>query len=567
MRSFAPTYRNSSFNSNLELKIQVFLEIEQLLAKNITSFDSCNQLINKYSLDISIRGLYMQFQRYIQNGKKFDKRALFDAQTELLFVSIIEAFSLINRSFDRSTFISHVAKFGKLGSDWNGDGWYQGFMNRHKTRIGNKTLQTLNAARSNPQLEDELKKFGQMYLAIIKNKEIEENLIFNVDETRIAINPKNMHFRGIESKKKTMNNIVEPSHHPCATYIPFINNKKIFMQVIVLPSEHVSSIKMKINKTKYYTRSNKTLTYYCTTASGWLNGSCWMLILSKFIEKIRLNEKNKNILLLMDNLKIHCDFDVVKICMENNINILYFPAYSSHIIQPADQFFFSNLKRKFKRNYRKKMVTSSRYRALNLELIESIEESTNSITEETIKGSWAQTGLIPYDFAKLSDRIKLFAGKIKKQTIFDDIREMFMSIINESLDSGTGDEYAFPKQLNGLLLFDELVEKLRKTKEEISTKKIQNNSKKRNKEYIKEISSDNVDNNINSKFICFCNYHETLKSGEITKSTIFHECSFCKTFRICNNCYLLLPEYISSHESDCQEFQKLVRSSAKKRKC
>lgn len=64
---------------------------------------------------------------------------------------------------------------------------------------------------------------------------------FYCDETRISLNGKYQKEIGIESNQKQLYSFLEPTIYPCASYIPFINNSK------------------------YYTRKDKTFTYYCFT--------------------------------------------------------------------------------------------------------------------------------------------------------------------------------------------------------------------------------------------------------------------------------------------------------------
>ena len=98
-------------------------------------------------------------------GKK-ETRCILNEETELLFVSILEGMSLLNRRLDRSTFIEHVATFAKLGDQWNANNWCCGFFNRHHDKISTKALQALGQRRFDTTHIDLFQEFGDNYLIL-----------------------------------------------------------------------------------------------------------------------------------------------------------------------------------------------------------------------------------------------------------------------------------------------------------------------------------------------------------------------------------------------------------------
>ena len=146
----------------------------------MTMIDACMTVIEDRHLDIDGRALCMQFRRYLDNGKKRDKRCIFDEETELLFVSILEGMSLLNRCLDRCTFIEHVATFAKRGDQWNANNWCDDFMIRHHDKISTKALQALGQVRFDTTHIDLFQEFGDNYLSLLEQKHIQNNLIFNL---------------------------------------------------------------------------------------------------------------------------------------------------------------------------------------------------------------------------------------------------------------------------------------------------------------------------------------------------------------------------------------------------
>lgn len=551
-------------NQSLGLKIEWFLKIEFLVKNNKTTIEACREIIKENKLSISPRALQMQYYRYCANGKKFDKRCLFDSQTELMFVALLESFSLVNRALDRSTFLAHVSTIKGLDSSWNGSGWYNNFMSRHSQNLSQKTLKALSNERFNVHLQDEIEEFANNFEKIILNKKIPTKLIFNCDETRIALSPRKIQIKGIESRKKIMNSFIEPKNYPCASFIPFINQNHIFMQVIVLPNKNVSNIGYSLSKSRYYTRSNSTLTYYCFTPTGYLNGDIWFQILKKFVENIRKHEKNSNIMLLLDNLSFHTNLATTELCIKNNIVAMYFPKYSTHITQPCDGLVFLNLKKDFRIKYRKKLISTSKNHAICLDLLNEIEDSSKVVTADVIARSWSDCGIIPFDKHKIIERGKKFNGTIESKTIYDDITKMFINVINTCFDNDSDESFPLPTGINGLFLPDEFVDILRKKKNEIAFNKQIKEQNKRKKQLDGNAIKKKQKFNYQENMACFCGLHNRLKSPETNEKTKFHTCIICNDFRICDSCYSNCPEYIILHESDCKKMMKLIKAKSKK---
>ena len=167
------------------------------------------------------------------------------------------------------------------------------------------------------------------------------------------------------------------------------------MQVFVLLTECDVKIKLPLIKTKYYHKRGQPYTHYCFTSTGYVNTDRWLKILTKFCDNLRLEQKLQNIMLLMDNLSIHVNPKAVSLLIENHIYPLYFPAKSTHVLQPCDDLVFQALKSKMTKQYRKNVIGLSKYEPVCLNLLRNYEEFTKVITPEVIKQSWDDCGLIP----------------------------------------------------------------------------------------------------------------------------------------------------------------------------
>lgn len=114
-----------------------------------------------------------------------------------------------------------------------------------------------------------------------------------------------------------------------------------------------------------------------------------------------------------------------------------------------------------------------------LELIENIENINNIITKEIIESSWEKIGLIPFSKDVMITRAKEFIGNVKSTNIFEEIRNVFVNIINDALDTTPNDDFPCISEISELLLPHEFVEKMKEFKQELINKNKKKSNKKR----------------------------------------------------------------------------------------
>lgn len=551
-------YRNNPINIDFREKIQYFFEIQLLIKEGKEKLSACSQIIKKYNIDISSRALYMQFHRFESNGNKIDKRCLLDATGELLLVSILEAFSLINMPLTREVFLTYVAQLMGYNQTWDGSSFYKNFLKRHKNIINTKTLQSLSGKRFQPTLEKEVDELADNFNSLVKKYQISDDFIINCDETRVNLNPRNMKIKGIESKIKRSNTYIEPKRSFGATYLPFVNRNRIIMQVVILPYKKFSSKHIPLTKSQYYVRRNSTITYYTTTTTGYVDKSCWDRIIHKFLEVIRNVEKKENILLLLDNLGIHNSLESITNCINNKVHLLYLPKYTTHFMQPCDQYIFLNFKKSLRNKYRRKLIMSDKDKDICLELIENIENINNIITKEIIESSWEKIGLIPFSKDVMITRAKEFIGNVKSTNIFEEIRNVFVNIINDALDITPNDDFPCISEISELLLPHEFVEKMKEFKQELINKNKKKSNKKRKLQSEEAEALKKQKTSTSGNIQCCFGLHDKIKSPKINVNTKWQSCSHCLGFKVCDSCDSYCPEYLYMHEESCEKLIKLT---------
>ena len=157
-----------------------------------------------------------------------------------------------------------------------------------------------------------------------------------------------MRLKGIVSIQKIIPSYKRPKSHPCASYVPIINNKKLLISFLVIPLSMTNDIQLNPKKSKYYTRNGDAPLHILYTDSGFVNKESWLFILDKIGELFQTQKILGKKLIMMDNLSIHTSIESIDICFKHNMIPLFLPKYSSQVSQPLDQLVFGNLKKEFK---------------------------------------------------------------------------------------------------------------------------------------------------------------------------------------------------------------------------
>lgn len=381
-----------------------FEETKALIRQTNNIWQSCSSILLKYQFPLTDNAYMLKYKRYLNNSGKFDKRNLFNAKDEQIFVGILEAFSLICVPITRKMFLEYVASKLKPNKQIDLSGWLQKFLQRHKDRVAVKTLNGIKMERVTKVGYNDIEKFAVDFERVKFENQVNDECIFNVDETRISINMDKYSWKAIESCSKLYYSTMKPNDYTGCTYIPFLNRNRVFMHIIILPDQNGKGFPM--ISVPRSTRRGAPLLFIAYTKSGYLNGAVWAIIMKKFCEEVRKHIKSSTIILLLDNLKIHTNCESIAACSKSNIISLFFPRYSSHFMQPADDMFFLNIKRMMKQNFAKKLITVDAKESLSLSMINIVINIHKTVSEDIIMASWENTCIIPFNKAKMLERAK-----------------------------------------------------------------------------------------------------------------------------------------------------------------
>lgn len=122
---------------------------------------------------------------------------------------------------------------------------------------------------------------------------------------------------------------------------------------------------------------------------------------------MNLRRKKEDVhLLIIDNLKSHLTYDILRTAKENNIELLAFPANCTHIMQPLDINIFKIFKSKLRDKIPERITNLSVSYLSNIKFVELISDVWLEVFDtEIIKRSFQLTGIHPLNDSLVYDRM------------------------------------------------------------------------------------------------------------------------------------------------------------------
>ena len=136
-----------------------------------------------------------------------------------------------------------------------------------------------------------------------------------------------------------------------------------------------------------------------SNGSGWMNEECFVTYMKHFIWDVK-PKKESPVLLLLDNHQSHLSIQLITLCKDNGIVLLFFPLHCSHKLQPLDRSVFGPFK-KYLANAQNSWMKSSPGKVMSKYDLPGISKiaSLHSLTQLNITSDFAVAGISPYNLA------------------------------------------------------------------------------------------------------------------------------------------------------------------------
>lgn len=546
--------RGEKWSSNK--KLLVFMFIDEKISKNEKIRPACRDAIKKFELNISETALRLRYRVYARNNGKERSNMLFSLKQEQAIRGFIDAWCLLNRPISRTMLLKYVRSLRKGVRGWNPRFWFDRFMARNSSELSLRAVQELSSERQNTRIVNDVHAFVKFMDEWVLKNEILKKIMINCDETRLFIKQGKHGIKKLISKCKTIPGDTIGKRTKCCTYLPFHSADGIICNFFILPVDRKGKTNFQIKKVNTSTRLSVP-TYYIFSKSGWLNSEAFFQILKIFISEFQIRHEKKKCAIFMDRLNIHMSDDSVNLCINSNIECIYLPKGTSHFLQPSDLSFFSTFKKLVTRNVIEKAVIG---RANNMDigrqLLESAEDVIKCISPETLKNSWKESGLFPYNRELIIKNLNANFGHVKideENTITTNTRTMVMDVLCDALQLNRSVDVNVEVPTETIFTGRDLAILRQNTKKRPRSKQVKHINDEDDEEiFNKNVSNEDViDNNYNHESLkCFCFNHNAIEFNGDDESA---SCQWCNSFRYCSNCFCNFTEEFLMHENNCEK--------------
>ena len=533
-------------------KIQILNDVFDLFDKIKNLSMACSQIRSKYNIQISNEVFRSWVYRFKNSNCKNHGNRIFTIQEEEEILGFLEAWSLLNRGLTRRIFLKYVTMLRPDVPTWDPKNWFDGFLKNYSQKLNLRTIKGLKNDRIQDDLVDHVKYFLSWLQTEIFDRENQDFVFVNADETRISINGEQNKMKRIESTKKAKKGALDMVRDKSATYIPFHTPQGMIMSVFLIAVNSVKSGDLVIKKAGTTTRSTYPV-YYMFNDNGWMNGNAWNAILQVFFEEIKNKFGTSKIILFLDRLSSHVTDENLKQFLGTNINMVFFPANTTHFLQPCDSDIFTNFKKQIYLKLSDNLIFKRPdQRSLGIEMLSIAQEMEAYITPAVIASSWDKTGLFPFNPSKILENANLNIGKdseVGDSKFESRMKNITTKMINDHYGQCSSKRIRATPPANVLFSAQDIIN----MKNATSTKSIainEINIMSDVDEELIEVAPKKRKKSKISDFSCFCTSHfgdkEMLEGDEIL-------CDTCSKYVFCNACYEEEVEEFIQHESQCSK--------------
>ena len=273
-----------------------------------------------------------------ENPGKPGKPTVFSQEEEQLLVAHIIALSTYGfpiTSFDlRCIVSSYLHSVGRKvpifkNNTLPGKDWVASFLRRH-SELSQRMSRNISENRAAVGIET-IKHF---FLNLEKTIEgVANDCIWNYDETNLVDDPGNIKVlvkRGTKYPERIRNST------KASTTIMMAGNAagELAPPYVVYKADHLYTTWME---------NGPAGTRYNRSKSGWFDSFCFQDWFKNHMFGILMKKPGKKVL-IGDNLSSHINYDVIKMCEENNISFVALPPNTTHLLQPLDVALFRSMK-------------------------------------------------------------------------------------------------------------------------------------------------------------------------------------------------------------------------------
>ena len=164
--------------------------------------------------------------------------------------------------------------------------------------------------------------------------------VYNIDKTGVALGVcTNTRVLASSSKKKAY--IKSPENREWVSIIECVSATGQKLRCLII-------FKGQALQTTWFSPKSVPDWLYTTSKNGWTSNAIGVAWLRRIFIPETTRPETRRRLLILDGHGSHIDIDFLWLCKQNQIELLYLPAHSSHILQPLDLAPFSVIKSNYR---------------------------------------------------------------------------------------------------------------------------------------------------------------------------------------------------------------------------
>ena len=270
-----------------------------------------------------------------------------------------------------------------------GQSWIRNFLRRNP-RVASVTGRKLEAIRAESASVEEVRKFLELYERTVRLYNIKPSNTYNMDETGIALGVCTNTKVLASSKKKKAYKKTPENREWVSNLECFSAEGRVLTPVTIFKGVHL--------QTSWFPSESIPAWYYTTSENGWTSNAIGLEWLKRIFLPSTTPPRGEWRLLILDGHGSHVTVEFSLTAKLSRVQLLFLPAHSSHILQPADLAPFSVLKSQYRREIEELATIDDAAPVKKERFIRAYAKAREeAFTERVIRAGWRATGIYPYN--------------------------------------------------------------------------------------------------------------------------------------------------------------------------
>ena len=332
---------------------------------------------------------------------KQDPVAKPNGRPSLLSEQEIENFiALVTNRFDSNNPLSYhdAFLFLKQQNDKIDQQYIYSFISRHSERLDSYDSRVIDRKRHGVDYNSVINYINFLNNLLSEHDGISSNLFFNIDEIGFGDMQTMSSIKTIGPKGRVEipDYPIPPSVSRITAIITIFLDGSVATPMIIIPTQTIDKRVLEhLGQFRNFVVVHQK--------NGFVNEELFAMYLQRILfpeierRRVTYNLQGKKVVGVIDGCSSHCTFGVKELLTLNNVNCVYLPPHSSHILQPLDTCMFSMIKRDYKKNFECSSLrddeSTENVSRLGNSFISIVKSIQNNVDPTTVKNSFKMVGI------------------------------------------------------------------------------------------------------------------------------------------------------------------------------